>query len=230
MHINILSSVAGKSSEKLKQALQAAGHVAMVNGYHPYIDWFFSYGSTQESWKGSKRVNHVSAIKRCIDKVKTFKTFNRFNIPTVEWTDKQRIPEHWDQVVVRTNRMGRKGEDIDYFWNQGPKPAIKGELYTRVFYWKKELRVTVFMGHVVGVYDKKEVGDEVEFHPVKRVSKALKEDAVKAARALGIDYVGFDVLVGDGGDYRFLEANSAPLLTDEACDAIVAFFNKEGKK
>jgi len=42
---------------------------------------------------------------------------------------------------------------------------------------------------------------------------------LKAAHALGIDYVGFDVLAQTKNDCVIIEANSGPILTDEALEA-----------
>jgi glutathione synthase/RimK-type ligase-like ATP-grasp enzyme len=42
---------------------------------------------------------------------------------------------------------------------------------------------------------------------------------IRAARALSIDYVGFDVLAQTKNDCVIIEANSGPILTEEAIDA-----------
>ncbi|MNQ79946.1 hypothetical protein D3C85_949070 [compost metagenome] len=52
----------------------------------------------------------------------------------------------------------------------------------------------------------------------------MDEHCLRAAKALGIDYVGFDVVAKTKKDFRILEANSAARLEDEAENAIVEYY------
>ena len=50
----------------------------------------------------------------------------------------------------------------------------------------------------------------------KQGFEQVDKDCLKAARSLGIDYVGFDVLEDSQGNCVIIEANSGALLQDEA--------------
>ena len=48
----------------------------------------------------------------------------------------------------------------------------------------------------------------------------MKADCAKAAKALGMDIVGFDVLATTKKDYAIIEANSGSWLHDIVCDYV----------
>jgi glutathione synthase/RimK-type ligase-like ATP-grasp enzyme len=83
----------------------------------------------------------------------------------------------------------------------------------------------VFRGAVVGRYFKKEDSGDWYFNnqPAKGFEE-MDKHCIRAAKALGIDYVGFDVVAKNKKDFRILEANSGPRITDEAETAIVEYF------
>ncbi len=87
------------------------------------------------------------------------------------------------------------------------------------------------MGKVVGRYYKKETGlnadGQIEwtFTPQrKRGFEAIDDACVRGAKALGIDFVGFDVVAQDKQHFVVLEANSGPIITDEAEEAIINYY------
>jgi len=83
---------------------------------------------------------------------------------------------------------------------------------------------------VVGRYYKAETPDdkgvlEWSFNvQPKRGFEKMDEACLKAAKALGIDYVGFDVVAMNKNDFVILEANSGPILTGEAEEAIINYY------
>lgn len=205
-----------KSAEELQQALDRK----LKGRITKYI---FSYGLSEVDYMGVPRVNHATAIRRCINKVKTLSTFKRFKIPTVEYcTNHRDIPRHWDVIVVREKVDGKGNEGLHFVEAPLPNVFKHKPLYTNYFEHRMELRVVVFMGKVF-TYRKHQVLDEWEFYPF-RAPKSLTEDAIRAAKGLGIDYVGFDVLYNNKGSYAFLEANSGPVLIEDVRDYIVDWF------
>ena len=54
----------------------------------------------------------------------------------------------------------------------------------------------------------------------------IKEACLRAATALKIDYVGFDVLVNKQNEFVILEANSAPIATMEVLQAFKRLIKK----
>lgn len=229
MKVAIITYVAGQSSDILAEALNNNGvktdvfRLKKVDKYDcTAYDWVFSYGASAHTLH-KNRINHFAAVKRCVSKPDTFDCLKKERIKTVDYVLQKPIPKHWDWVVIRDKKDGRRAEGLDYHVNDANVP--NGELYSEYFDHKYEYRIMVFRGEVVGRYFKKEEGTEWTFKPQpKQGFELMDSHCVRAAKALGIDYVGFDVVANTKKDFRILEANSAPRITDEAENAIVSFF------
>ena len=239
MKIAIIHSVSGRSAKFLKEYLVEAGH--KVDIFRPYnddridfmeYDKVISLGCSAKTYtKINARINTGTAIKLCVDKRLTFAAFDKHNVPTVGWTTEWRnIPKHWDQVVVRMKADGRKAEDLDFYilpdqLGNVPKNAA---LYTQCHYGRFEYRVVVLAGKVVGRYFKALIpGGEWEFRLQNpKGFKEMDKQCIKAAKALGIDYVGFDVLAHTKKNFVILEANSGATVDREAAVAFVELFKK----
>ena len=231
MKIAILSSVAGVSSKVLAQGLKDNGIHAdvfktkdtMRRDFEDY-DYVYSFGCS-EATLHKKRLNKPEAIRRCVSKPLTFEALKKAGCSTVEYTtNREKIPKHWEWVVVREKLDGRKAEGIGYCENiPGKIPA--GELFTEYFEHKYEYRIMVFRDEVVGRYFKAEENGDWYFNlQPKRGFEEMDRQCVRAAKELGIDYVGFDVVANTKKDFKILEANSAARLTDEAEIAIIEYF------
>jgi glutathione synthase/RimK-type ligase-like ATP-grasp enzyme len=80
------------------------------------------------------------------------------------------------------------------------------------------------MGNVVGRYLKEVANDEWHLNSMEAEGfEHIDKACIKAAEALKIDYVGFDVLSRGKRTFTILEANSAPILTEDAAAAIKTF-------
>jgi glutathione synthase/RimK-type ligase-like ATP-grasp enzyme len=231
MKIAIIHYVAGISSKSLAEALRYNGITADVfklskdGPPDPRAGYthVFSYGA---GFAGAypNRINEAAAVLRCVDKTQTFDALKKAGCNTVEYcTRKQDIPKHWETVVVRTKIDGRKAEGLDYHENDGRIPD--GALFSEYFEHKFEYRIMVFKGVVVGRYFKAEKEGDWYFNvQPKKGFEIMDDHCIRAAKALGIDYVGFDVVANTKKDFRILEANSAPRITDEAENAIVEYY------
>jgi glutathione synthase/RimK-type ligase-like ATP-grasp enzyme len=229
--IAIINSVAGISSKELAEFLKEPGVVVDVSkpfktkrrDYNEF-DVVFNYGCSAPV-VCRRIVNKPSAVKACVDKPTTFEAFKRAGVDTVEHVTKLAdVPMHWDWVVVRKQRDGRKAEDLAYYENI-PGAIPEGELYSEYFEHKYEYRVVVFMGKVVGFYYKQRDKNDVwsfMIQPRKGFEK-MGEQCIAAAKALDIDYVGFDVVANTKNNFKILEANSCPVLTAESMEAIHQF-------
>lgn len=231
MKIAIVNSVAGKSSKQLGDFLRDKPH--QVDVFKPYkdgktnflnYDVVFNYGYGGEL-QANKVINQPKAVLRCVDKSKTFDALRAAGVDTVEYClSNKSIPRHWDWVVVREEVDGRKAEGLSYHENKpGAVPA--GALFTEYYEHKYEYRVVVLAGKVVGFYRKNEDGEgnwSLDVQP-KRGFEEMGKQCVEAAKALGIDYVGFDVLANTKKEFKIIEANSAPILMDEAMEAIYSY-------
>ena len=190
----------------------------------------FAYGcSDTDRIKGGHIINTGIAVKRCVDKLKTFHNLQVCGVPIPGYTSvKNAVPKEWERIVVRSKVEGRKAEDLEYFY-QGDK-LPDAPLYTEYFEHKYEYRIIVFMGKVVGRYYKAETPDDkgvlewsFNVQPNRGFEK-MDVACLKAAQALGIDFVGFDVVAMNKNDFVILEANSGPILTGEAEEAIINYY------
>lgn len=240
MKVAIITYVAQESSRKLAKALKAAGIIANVFDMNHTNEWevrkydyIFAYGCSAASDYRIKRLNSAKATKACIDKLQTFAALSKVGVPIPEYTSdrKKAAARKWATTVVRDSRTGRKAEGytlVDY-----PDKLPEGELFTEYFFHKREYRIVVFNGEVVGRYYKRpEIHkDGYEWHQFSLQRAGGFEDmdryCLKAAKALGIDYVGFDVVSVDKRNFKILEANSGPILTDEAEAAIIKYFKEK---
>ena len=233
MKIALLHSVAGESCKKLAEALRENGHQVEVfkpwdSGRQNFSDFdvVFAYGFSGMTY-GAPRLNKSLPTQTCINKAMTFAVFNKNQIPTVKWsTEINAEVKSWWQVCVRQSLDGRKAEGLD--WVLKGEKLPKAALYTEAHPGPYEYRVVCFMGKCVGVYYKREIDGMHHFKLQSRKGfEQLIKDAEKASKALGIDYVGYDVIARNKRSYAFLEANSGPMLTDEAQQAIINYFNGE---
>lgn len=236
MKIALLTSHAQKSCRELIQALGDAGHNAIqydpfkTNMYGHHFDYIFSYGSSAHT-VGAPRINSASAVDRCVHKTSTLKVLQKAGVPCPDFrVDSEKVPDTWKYVVCRKDETGRKAEgmltvaweDMDYYQSH------LCNFFTEYFPHRNEYRVVVFRGKVVGVYHKT-LKDGMHHFIIQNRNKGydqIIESCERAAVALKIDYVGFDVVAARKDSFRILEANSGPILTQEASDSIVNFFNQ----
>lgn len=234
MKIAIINSVAGVSSKELAFHLKSGG--ASVDVFKPFkekrYDYFdydlvFNYGC---SARISSRaiINKPVAVEACVDKPTSFQAFQRAGVDTVEYATRlDDVPAHWDWLVVREQRDGRKAEGLNYYENI-PGEIPDGQLFTEYYEHRYEYRVVIFNGEVVGYYYKNRKPDgwwHFMVQPQRGFDK-MGEQCVRAAKELGIDYVGFDVVAKDKNNFRILEANSSPIITAESKAAIYSFVYK----
>ena len=193
------------------------------------FDLVWNYGATQPI-HGDNIVNRSISVQRCVDKVQTFEILRRNKIPTVDYTIfKHNVPDTWESIVIRDSRTGRKAEGL-YFAERGEK-LRDGELYTEYFPHIAEYRVVVMMGRVVGRYRKDKVGEDWLFTPMHHQGfEQVDWDCERAADAIGIDYVGFDVLENAKGDCVIIEGNSGAMMQDEALEYAKNNINRFVKK
>jgi glutathione synthase/RimK-type ligase-like ATP-grasp enzyme len=191
----------------------------------------FNYGCNRKI-VANNVINKSVSVATCINKVATYEAFKKAGIPTVNYvTRKQDVPKQWEIVVIRDKVDGARAEGLDYHYQDKAyveyvegKPVPDGKLFSEYFEHTEELRVMVFCGKCVGVYEKvRRDGAGWEFIAVWNHNH-IRAQAEQAAKALDIDFVGFDVLVNvNEGKWLFLEANTGCILTPEMIDAIKAY-------
>jgi hypothetical protein len=193
-------------------------HMVYQRDYRNY-DLVINYGCSG-SFYSRDRINSHVAVARCIDKIETFKRLKKAGLPILEYvTTRTKIPKEWEWVVVRESFKGNNAEGMLHVEN-GKEPMPMAPLYTRWFDHSREYRVVVLNGKVVGRYEKVNVNGLWHFMLVAAGGfKDIDISCIKAAEALGIDYVGFDVLAKTKKEFRICEANSGPIITPQAIEA-----------
>lgn len=189
-------------------------------------DVVFNYGVGHRLY-ANKVINHPRAVGDCVNKLYTFNTLKLCKLAhPAYWKNKQDVPKDIDIVVCRDKVDGRAAEGMTFCHQHLDEKLPNAELYTEWFDTMFEYRIVVFMGKVVGRYHKAAKEDNTwEFVLcVKKGFEVIDDECLKAAKALNIDYVGFDVVENEHGQFVILEANSGPIITDESVTVIKKYF------
>lgn len=177
-----------------------------------------NYGFSTNIVRDAPIINDPSSVRQCINKRVTLESLANAGIPIPDYGPF--IKKNWDTVVCHTKLEGRKNEGIEYWYRESDEIPPNAYLYTKYYEHRGEYRVVVLCGKVVGRYRKVERDGtwDLELRD-KRGFEHMDDICIRAARALGIDYVGFDVLAQTKNDCVIIEANSGPVLTDETIEA-----------
>lgn len=229
--------VSPKASCKSAKALAEAIGAVHCNPYEQdrydfsKYDGVINYGVSRKL-RYQNIVNTPEAVSICVDKLKTFEIFKKNGIAHPGFTTKKaEVPKDWETVVVRTDLYARANKGMDYWYAHEGKPLPDAVLYTKYFEHENEYRIVVLFGEVMGRYIKKTIVDAESpdgrwdfllMH--KQGFEAVDAECIKAAKALGIDYVGFDVVENKKGQFQILEANSGPILTEEVSAKFIKAF------
>lgn len=224
MNILVISPKASEDSAKrLAKELKAVYTNPYKSGHNDFVmyDVIINYGYSQpfKMHRNVFLVNSFDAVRACIDKRATLHSLAIIGAPVPEFATK--IKDEWDTVICHTKPDGRKNEGIEHWYRQDDKPIPPAYLYTNYYPHRGEYRVVVLKGKIVGRY-RKVLDAEGMWSLELRDKRGFEEmDAacLKAARALRIDYAGFDVLAQKKDNFVIIEANSGPILTDESVEA-----------
>ena len=211
-----------KSAKRLAVALQCEAFNPFKMGSIDFTkyDVVVNYGVSLPI-KFKAIVNHPAAVLGCVNKLITFRKLKAVGVPTVAFAQfKKDVPASWETVVCREVADGHSNKGMSYV-NSG-EPFPDSALYTEYYDHKFEFRIVVLKGKVVGRYLKEEnKSNEWEFNSMDKTGFGVMDTVcTKAAAALGIDFVGFDVLANSQNDFRILEANSGPIMTHEVLKAM----------
>lgn len=224
MNIIVISPKASdESAKRLAKELGAVyenPYQAKHNNYGGF-DVIINYGYSQP-FKMNRNVfliNSFETVRACIDKRATLHHLAIAGISVPEFATK--IKDEWHTVICHTKPDGRKNEGIEHWYRNEQMAIPPAYLYTNYYPHRGEYRVVVLKGKIVGRY-RKVLDAEGMWSLELRDKRGFEEmDAacVKAARALRVDYVGFDVLAQKKDNFVIIEANSGPILTDESVEA-----------
>lgn len=166
-------------------------------------------------------INKSTQVSACINKSTTLSILRQSKVPVPDFS-RVGVKDDWDIVFCHTKIGARKNNGIVH-WYRGEEnnPIPPAHLYTNHFPHRAEYRVVILKGVIVGRYRKVIDADGMWSLEIrdKRGFENMDIECRRAAVALGIDYVGFDVLAANKNEFVIIEANSAPILTDESVEA-----------
>ena len=171
------------------------------------------------------------------DKIESKKEeiISKFGLPLVA---KQLSSQRGKGVYLLKSR-----KDFDSLSKDYPEGEFMFQKYCES---EKEYRVLVLKG-MVGAFERKirtdpqefrsnvALGAREEFIDIKKIPPKMKEVAIKAAEALGIQIAGVDILIDKEGEMWLLEASRGPGLTYDPkispeLKSFASFFAEELKK
>lgn len=174
----------------------------------------------------SQWLNQIPAVCRGISKIDAFYCFMKEGVSTPVWTQHRDWAAKWlakgEMAVVRTELEGFDGSGILLVKAGENLPAAR--LYTKYVPITQEFRVYVFRDKVIDVLEKKRK-IIAEAHPLIRTEslgwvfcqdpdwwpEEAEAEAIKAIKAVGLDFGGVDVIWNKDQKKCFvLEVNSAP--------------------
>ena len=196
------------------------------------LNWGASVWKRDIQLYGAMRVlNFPDAIVLASNKLKAFKVFKDAEapIPHPLWTDSRVVASRWlaegvtALVVCRTKLNGHSGEGI--VLADKKEALVDAPLYTAYIPKKEEYRLHVHNGQVFFVQRKarnKEIPNEnvnwkirnhgngfIFAHKDVDVPEPVKQAAIMAVQALGLDFGAVDIIHGVDRKWCVLEVNTA---------------------
>ena len=192
-------------------------------------DFIINWGNTLTPSWGKPSLNQPEAVSLAVNKVTALNTMKEAGVRTVEHTSDSDIVQQWldegHSVYARTLTRASEGRGIHVL--TGGMQIPDARLYTKGIKDGTEYRLHVFDGVVID-YTKKVPIDplstpnsDVKSHGngwtfARNVERrpSLETEAVKAVRALGLDFGAVDIITFGKTGVRVLEVNSACGLVD----------------
>lgn len=202
----------------------------LIRGGLHVINW----GNSQwEVPPAVKVFNRPERVKIAVDKFLTYQAFQAAGVPTVPFTTDRAVAATWKgPIICRTLLKASEGKGIVVA--ESPVDLVPAKVYTSYVKKKREYRVHIFNGKVIGYKRKVKLdGAEVKDFYIRShangyryiidkdhpPSQSILDTAVAACGALRLDFGGVDVIWREKDDKAFaLEVNCAPGLTDMTGD------------
>lgn len=195
--------------------------------------------STVPNWAGiaarrsTRILNRPESVVNASNKLNTFRKLQVAGVRTPAFTTNFQEAKTWLQtgltVVERHTLSGHSGEGIrivSYDDESATSQLQAAPLYTKYMYKEKEFRVHVFRGTVIDYIEKKKRRGAEDMPNFDRFVystergwvfsregatqlDSVKQLAINAVRALGLDFGAVDVILVDNIPY-VLEVNSSP--------------------
>jgi len=233
--------MSSKSSRDLARALDTIrvypDRKYVYKDNHLVINW----GSSRvPDWHCAEMLNQPYPVLDAANKLSSLYKFNEFNVPTVEWTEYSYEADRWrewDKVFARTILTGHSGKGIVVCTTE----LVPAPLYTKEFRKTNEYRVHVWDNEVLDIQEKRKregTGSRID-HDIwnhgndfvfarqnVNCPDVVKDAAILAVQALGLDFGAADVGYNTNGDVAVFEVNTAPGLTGTTLTKYVEKINE----
>lgn len=207
-------------------------------------DYVINWGVSKEPDFLFNDAGTCYAIASAVNKLSTFKVLSYYEIPTLEYTTDSDLALEWyktNTVIARTTLNGFGGQGIHVI--EPEEALIEAPLYTKYKKKKHEYRVHIAFGKVIDITQKKKqkgatVNSKIRNHKNGWVycrlnidfPEELKDIAIKAIRALALDFGAVDIIWNQKEDkYYVLEVNTAPGLVGTTLTAYINAFTQDIK-
>lgn len=219
---------------------------------HTIVNW----GNSQTpKWMppflNGRFLNRPLNVGSATNKLHAFKLFQHNGVSIPEFVTNLAAALKWAQagetVICRKTLTGSEGKGIVVITQENNKEMPVCQLYTLYKKKKQEFRVHVLGDKVIDVQEKRRVKDAEKVDSFIRnhdngwvfcrdgvnMPKQCGEEAVKAIKALGLDFGGVDVIYNAKEDKAYvLEVNTAPGLegttVTKYATAFKAYFIQKG--
>lgn len=192
-------------------------------------------GGVVLNWGNAKRpltthpitrwINKPEAVNLAIDKLRTFQALAKAKVLHVPFTTSKEDAAKWlaeGQTVFARTTKGHSGHGISVVTPDDTLPD--SPLYTCYVKKRKEFRVHVIFGKVVDIAEKRRVKGEPADTLIRSHLRGwvfcrqdivepttLRDTAIKAVAALGLDFGAVDIIWNEKQDSCYvLEINTAP--------------------
>lgn len=204
----------------------------LIRGGHHVINW----GNTQWNIPVAARVyNKPQHVAVAVNKLDSYHALQDAGVLIPEFTTDIETARKWaEKSVVMCRKLLEASGGKGIVVAQKPLDIVPAKVYTRYVRKKREYRVHVFQGQVIGFKRKikhKDIEVEDAFirshdngyryicDPANPPTRATLDAAIAAVRALNLDFGGVDIAWVEKGDKPYvLEVNTAPGLTDMTGD------------
>lgn len=243
-----LNSESARTLANRLGAKLSSGNKRFVKGNSLIINWGNSndrifYNVLERD--GNKLLNSPGCIQMASDKIETFKRFDLYRVPTVEWTTSRDKAIGWvnedTYVYSRQYTRSSQGKGIDIVKLEDAMPYA--ELYTKAIAKAFEYRVHVFKGGVIDFTRKKRRTGVVVNPYIKNsdngwvfcrddvtLPDTVRDAAILALRSVDLDFGALDILFKPSINKAYvLEVNTAPGLDgttlDKYCNKFKEIYN-----
>lgn len=208
---------------------------------HVVINW----GNSQvPNWWNNSVVclNHPKMVAIATNKLSTFRTLQRNNVPIPNFTTSIEEALGWIEnkgiVVCRTKLTGHSGQGI--VLARKPEEIKQAPLYTKHLRHKHEYRIHVLNRQVIDAVQKKKDREGVEETLIRShdngwvfcrqgvvIPKAVNDVALQAISALNLSFGAVDIAYREKENQAFvLEVNTAPGIEGVTVQRYVDAFRK----